>query len=214
MLPDEVGSPQFFFQDMLDEQRGREGPCPCASAPQGSFLLDMVVWADDMLLFAAGELQAKAMVKILHEELQAIFLQFKPSSLEFLNIWDDDPSGEICRWNVAPGVDLPFKCVDKLNIQGNVFTAKCCYKTMADFRVSQAWVHFKAREAVFLDESLVQAPIAKIMPDSGPDVFIRSGDLGLLCCCAGCSGHLYSGYVAADVASGSSARRISGGVLA
>ena len=114
--------------------------------------LDMAIWADDILVFASDESQAKRMMTILYEELAKICLEFKPSSLEFLNIWREPSEfGGVADWKLAPGVSLPFRPVGKMNVLGIVFTAACCYKTMAQHRVAQAWVHYKARETVFLD---------------------------------------------------------------
>jgi hypothetical protein len=101
------------------------------------------------VLFSNSLASMKAMFRILVEELCDLKLQIKPGSLEVMSnfgLWDQ----EVLFWD-AGGVQHKIWAKHSLNILGVTVDESGSDEAAVDYRISQAWVHFWAREKSFCD---------------------------------------------------------------
>ena len=117
------------------------------------FVLDCLLWADDMVIFGNSIGDVRRMWVILSEELVCIGLTWKPSSLELLGAgvcWE-----EVTHLDWAFG-DISFKIglVDKMLVLGVHIHNTGSDEAAMDYRISQGWAHFLARKRVFCSSLL------------------------------------------------------------
>ena len=115
-----------------------------------SFSLDALVWAHDIVLFSSSLPNLKLMYKILSEDMAAVGLSWKPSSLECMEFAREASEVGDTVWPGGnSGYDILVPTVKHLDILGLRLTFDVDLLTMCQHRVGQGWVHYNAREEQF-----------------------------------------------------------------
>ena len=112
--------------------------------------LDLMIWADDLIIMGRSAAEVKTMFTILGEELVVLGLGWKPGSLEVLRAggWAEG-GGEVVSW---AGSDV--RKVDAFTLLGTRVNSYGLDSCSADFRISAAWSHFFERKSTLCDKRI------------------------------------------------------------
>jgi hypothetical protein len=125
-----------------------EGPQKCVNVEGEEYVVYALVWADDIVLCSPSQCKLMRMFQILSEELYAVELNLKPSSLEFLVGGEAFQGAVEEQWPSVWG-DLAVRRVPRLCVLGGELDPFGSPVALAEGRVAQAWVHFHSRRAAF-----------------------------------------------------------------